>query len=118
MKTGLIVFGILFLVIGGLIYSLPTQDFAAETTTTGEGNTNTYTSTASVDVPKEWAYASAIIGMILLVMGLAIPGKNLKESYDLVEKKENVVIRNGKKQKVVKETREKHVGRKEPYHNV
>ncbi len=111
MKTSLLVFGILFLVIGGLIYSLPAQDFAAETTTTGEGNSNTYTSTASVHVPIQWAYAFGIVGLALLILGFATPGMKPREVSNVVEKKESVVIRNGKKQKVVKETKEKHVGR-------
>ena len=44
-----------------------------DTTTTGEGNTDVRTSSANIDIPVEWAYATAIIGLVLLVLGIVIP---------------------------------------------
>jgi TRAP-type C4-dicarboxylate transport system permease small subunit len=72
MKTGLIIFGVIFLVIGGLLYFVPMQTIQANTNTSGGGSTDTRTSSASVTVPAGWAYASATIGFILLIIGLVI----------------------------------------------
>lgn len=74
MRTSLVIFGVIFLVIGGLLYLVPMQQISANTTTLGNGGIDTRTSSASVTVPIEWAYASAIIGFILLMFGLVIPG--------------------------------------------
>ncbi len=78
MKAGLIVFGVIFLVIGGLLYYVPMQELKAGTTTAGDGSTDTRTSSASVIVPVGWAYASAIIGFLLLLFGLVIPGASAR----------------------------------------
>ncbi len=70
MKASLVIFGVIFLVIGGLLYFVPLQQINA--TAVGNGNANT--ASASVTVPTGWAYASAIIGFVLLILGLAVPG--------------------------------------------
>jgi hypothetical protein len=70
MKASLVIFGVIFLVIGGLLYFVPLQQINA--TAVGNGNSNT--ASASVTVPTGWAYASAIIGIVLLILGLAVPG--------------------------------------------
>ncbi|MFH2020268.1 MAG: hypothetical protein ABIJ34_02575 [archaeon] len=122
MRTGLIVFGVIFLVIGGLLYFVPMQEIKADTTTTGSGNTDTRTSSARITVPIGWAYASIITGLVLLIFGLIIPDpiarRNLKkdsnESYDkVVESKENIEIGDGNKRKIVRERTEKHTTRKD-----
>lgn len=74
MRASLIIFGIIFLVIGGLLYFVPLQEFKVNTTTVGNGSSDTRTSSAGVAVPVTWAFASAIIGFILLILGLAISG--------------------------------------------
>ena len=113
MRTGLIIFGIIFLVIGGLLYFIPMQNFSAQTTSGSDSRT----SSASVTVPVEWAYASGIIGFLLLVLGFAIPspsrrGNPKKDSYDrVVESKENIEIGDGNKRKIVRERSETHRGR-------
>jgi uncharacterized membrane protein len=73
MRTILVIFGVIFLVIGGLLYFVPMQNFKADTTTTEGGNVDVRTSSARVTIPVEWAYASAIIGFVLLILGLIIP---------------------------------------------
>lgn len=74
MRTSLIIFGVIFLVIGILLYVVPMQEIKADTTTLGNGDSDTRTSSARVTVPIEWAFASAIIGFVLLILGLVIPG--------------------------------------------
>jgi len=74
MRASLIIFGVIFLVIGGMFYFVPIQHIKADTITTGNGETDIRTSSANVTVPIEWTYASAIIGFVLLIFGLAIPG--------------------------------------------
>ncbi len=122
MRTSLIIFGIIFLVIGGLLYFVPMQDFKAATTTIGNGNTDVRTSSARVTVPVGWAYASLIIGFVLLIFGLAIPdpirrSDLRKDSYEtdetVVESKENIKVGDGNKRKIVREHTEKHTARKE-----
>jgi hypothetical protein len=114
MKASLIIFGVIFLVVGGLLYFVPMQQISAGTTTTGNGGVDTRTSSARVTVPIEWAYASAIIGAVLLVLGLAIPSSSRrnnskKDSYDtVVESKENIKVGKGNKRKIVRERTEKH----------
>lgn len=112
MRTSLIIFGVIFLVIGGLLYFVPVQQIKADTTTSGGGNVDTRTSSASITVPVGWAYASATIGFVLLIFGLAIPnprGKSKKDSYEkVVESKENIEIGDRKnKRKIVREQTEK-----------
>jgi len=74
MRASLIIFGVTFLVIGGLLYFMPMQEIKADTSTEGSGGADMRTSSASITVPVGWAYASAIIGFILLMFGLVIPG--------------------------------------------
>ncbi len=91
MRTGLIIFGVIFLVIGGLLYFVPIQELRADTTTAGAGNVDTRTSSASVTVPIEWAFASGLIGLILFILGLVIPSSKTK----IISKKDshdNVVM--------------------------
>lgn len=117
MKTSLIIFGVIFLVIGVVLYLVPMQQFGANTTTIGNGNTDTRTSSAGVTIPVEWAYASAIIGFILLVLGFVIPGSSRrsdskKDSYDnVVESKENIEVGDGNKRKIVRERTERHTSK-------
>jgi len=118
MRTSLIIFGVIFLVIGGLLYYIPRQQIRAYTTTTGNGDTDTRTSSASVTVPAGWAYASAIIGFVLLLLGLVIPGPSLsvptissdskKDSYEkVVKSREDVKDSDGNKRKMVSKRTEK-----------
>jgi len=70
MRTGMIIFGVIFLVIGGLLYFYPSQTVGAQTST-GIDVTN---SSATLNTPVVWSYALLIIGGILLLLGLVIPG--------------------------------------------
>ncbi len=119
MRTSLVIFGVIFLVIGVLLYLVPMQQIKADTTTTDGGNTDTRESSASVSVPVEWAYAAGIIGIVLLVIGLAVPSSSRrsdskKDSYDtIVESKENIEVGDGNKRKISRERTEKHNSRKD-----
>ena len=113
MRTSLVIFGVIFLAIGIMLYFVPLQNFQANTTTTGNGNVDNRTSSASITVPAIWAFTSGIIGFILLVLGLAIPNSNKKNnskdsSETIIESKENVDIGDGNKRKIVKERTEHH----------
>jgi hypothetical protein len=74
MRTSLIVFGVIFLVIGGFLYLMPSQTAQATTTTVGENSSDTRTSYATVSVPLPVTYALLVIGLILAVLGFALPG--------------------------------------------
>ena len=119
MRTGLIVFGVIFLVIGALLYFVPMQEFKANTTTTGDGNVDNRTSSANITIPIVYAYASTIIGLILLLFGFVIPSQNKiidskKGSYDtVVESKENIEVGEGNKRKIVRERTEQHKSRRD-----
>jgi len=120
MRTGLMIFGIVFLVLGGLMYFVPGQSVAAQTTIAADGGIDTKTSTASVIIPTQWAYATAIIGAILLLLGFVIPGPRIvikdesdKESYKTIETKEDIEIGNGNKRRIVRERVEKHSGKRD-----
>jgi hypothetical protein len=76
MRTSLIVFGVIFLVLGGFFYFVPILNLSADTSTASGGSTDVRTSSASVTIPVGWAYASAIIGFVLFVIGLAVPGRS------------------------------------------
>ncbi|MCR4327098.1 MAG: hypothetical protein NUV46_00780 [Nanoarchaeota archaeon] len=74
MKTNLIVFGVIFLVLGVLFYLIPLQEISADTTTNSGGDVDVRTSSAGVNIPVGWAYASVVIGVILTIFGLVLPG--------------------------------------------
>ncbi len=117
MKTGLIIFGVIFLVLGAVLYFVPMQEFKANTTTTGGGEVDNRTSSANVTIPIVYAYASAIIGLILLVFGFLIPSSNRiknskKDSYETtVESKEDIEVGDGNKRKIIRERTERHNSR-------
>ncbi|MDP3917042.1 MAG: hypothetical protein Q8Q42_02025 [Nanoarchaeota archaeon] len=108
MRTSLIIFGVIFLVIGAFLYIVPTQEFKANTTTTEGGNVDNRKSYANITIPVGYAYASGTIGFILLILGSAIPSPNRrsnskKDSYNkVVESRENMVVRNGNKRKIIR----------------
>jgi uncharacterized membrane protein len=124
MRTSLIIFGVIFLVVGGLLYFMPMQVLSADTTTVANGNTDLRTSSARVTVPVEWALTSAIIGFVLLVLGLAVPGpatrrdsrinSNDTDSYDnVIKSKEKIKVGDGNKRRIVRERIETHTSRKD-----
>ena len=117
MRTGLIIFGVIFLVIGVLLYFVPVQEIKADTTTVGADDLDARTSTASVTVPRGWAIAAGTIGLVLLILGLVIPHpsmkNNSKEAYTkVVESKEDIEVGDGNKRKIIKERTEKYKGGK------
>ncbi len=69
MRTGLIALGVIFLVIGIVLYIYPSQTFSTQTTT---GQSGPVSSSAMFQVPVEWAYAFAAIGVVFLFFGLVI----------------------------------------------
>jgi|SRR3989344_9135260 len=112
MRTSLIIFGVIFLVIGGLLYFVPMQEVKADTTTVGDGGVDTRTSSARITVPVQWAYSSVIIGFILLIFGMVIPTRgrsdSKRDSYDtVVESKENIEVGRGNKRKIIRERTER-----------
>jgi len=126
MRTSLIVFGVIFLVIGVLLYLVPMQQVSANTSTTGNGITDTRTSSARVTVPVEWAFASAVIGFLLMIFGLVIPNivvprpiirsrsDSKNDSYEkTVESKEDIEVGDGNKRKIIRERTEKRITRKD-----
>jgi len=119
MRTSLIIFGVIFLVIGGLLYFLPMQELKADTTTIDGENIDTRTSSARVTVPIEWSAASVIIGFLLLIFGLVIPDTTIrtdskKDTYEkVVESKEDIEVGDGNKRKITRERTERHTSRKD-----
>lgn len=69
MRTGLIILGVIFLVVGGILYFYPSQTFSAQTTT---GQSNPVNSSARLQIPVEWSFALSIIGVAFLIFGLVI----------------------------------------------
>jgi len=122
MRTSLIIFGVIFLVVGGLLYFMPMQVLRADTTTVGNGNVDSRTSSARVTIPVEWAIASVVIGSVLFVLGLfpsPVTRRDLrknhrdKDSYDkVIESKENTEVGDGNRHKIVREHIETHTSRK------
>jgi len=111
----MIIFGIIFLVIGISLYLVPLQVLNARTTTSGSGSTDVRTSSAAVTIPIGWSIAAAIIGFALIILGLAISDPVIirntasarKDSYEKVETKA-VEDRDGIRHKVVRESTEYH----------
>ncbi len=116
MNTTLIVLGVVFLVIGGLLYFVPLQSIGAQTTTSQEGDTSTQRAFASVIIPPSWSMAIAVIGTLLLVIGLVIPAfasirreRVVETPYSVIETKKDVQFGGGKKRRVMRERSERHV---------
>jgi hypothetical protein len=70
MRITLIIFGVIFLVLGGFLFFVPVQQVNVDTTS----GSDIRTSSASITVAVGWAYASAIVGFVLLILGLLVPG--------------------------------------------
>jgi hypothetical protein len=66
MRSGLVIFGVIFLVIGVFLFLVPVQRVNADV--------NNQAASASVTVPVAWAYSIGTIGLILLIIGLAAGG--------------------------------------------
>ena len=117
MRTGLIIFGIIFLILGGLLYLMPMQKISADTTTSNGENVDERTSSARLTVPVEWAYSTGIIGGVLLILGFMIPNPqkdhSRKDSYNkVVETKEHTKVgNNGHERKITQEKTESHKSR-------
>ena len=105
MRTGLIAFAVIVLVLGGLLYFVPTQTAQATTTTIGE-TTDTRTSFATVTVPIVWTYTVLIAGLILLVLGFALPGPRVEvkrtSGHSSMRMKEQIEDDDGHKRTVVR----------------
>lgn len=80
MRMSLIVFGVIFLAIGGLLYLYPSPTIGAQTSTVGTDGTDLRDSSATLSIPIEWSIALLTIGGILFFLGLVIPGpvKNIQ----------------------------------------
>ncbi len=74
MRTGMIIFGVILLILGAVFYFVPTQSASAVTTTVNDGGVNTSSSSAAVSIPWALTLATSLIGAVLLILGLAFPG--------------------------------------------
>src|SRR3989344_1441694 len=110
MRTGLIVFGVIFLVLGALLYFVPTPSAGA--TVVLEQSARTWY--ASLAVPISITYAILAIGVILFILGLVLPGEvvvkteKAAETPHIVKTKERIEG-TGKNKKIVRETKEEYV---------
>lgn len=73
MRTPLIVWGIILLVIGSVLYYNPTQTIGAQTGTAGTQGSDVRDSYATFNAPLEWSLALMVSGGLLLFFGLVIP---------------------------------------------
>ena len=73
MRIGLLAFGVVLLVIGGIFYLMPTQSASATTTSATNSGSNTRVSSASISIPLPVTLAVLIIGFVFLVLGAALP---------------------------------------------
>ncbi len=73
MRTGLLAFGVIFLVFGAVLYFLPSPTAAATTTNVGTDGASTKTSYASVSMSWQLTLALALVGVILIVLGATLP---------------------------------------------
>jgi uncharacterized membrane protein len=78
MRISFIFLGVLFIVLGMLLYLVPTQSAA---TTIDNPYTGQKTFYASLSLPWQWGMALGIFGFILLVLGLALPDVIRVEKY-------------------------------------
>lgn len=74
MRFGLVVLGIIFLVLGGVLNFYPSQTFSAQTNVAAPGESNVVNSSAMLNIPVEWSYALLIMGALFLLIGLVMPG--------------------------------------------
>ncbi|HLG24102.1 MAG TPA: hypothetical protein VI564_04195 [Candidatus Nanoarchaeia archaeon] len=72
MRTGLLSLGVVLLVLGAVFYYFPIASASASGSQLEAGKTRTVIGYASL--PMQVSIASMIIGAILIVLGLALPG--------------------------------------------
>lgn len=109
MKTSLILFGVIFLVIGGVFYFMPSQTAQATTTTVGP-TTDTRTSYATIQIPPSVTYATLLIGLALLALGFILPGPAVRpqvevrrtSTHSAMKMKEQTVDDDGNKRTVIR----------------
>lgn len=111
MKTGLIVFGVIFLVLGAVLYFIPTQTAGASTTTITEQGRDTARSYASVQVPWALSVAMIIIGFLLLVLGIiprdkVIVKEQVSTPSTVKEREEKTEINGNVKKRTIREREE------------
>ncbi|MBI2657610.1 hypothetical protein HYX08_02850 [Candidatus Woesearchaeota archaeon] len=72
MRTGLVGFGVVLLVLGAVFFYMPIATTATAATTTEEGTT-TKSVQAAAAIPPQLSIASMIAGVLLIMLGLVIP---------------------------------------------
>ncbi|MBI2663596.1 hypothetical protein HYX15_03655 [Candidatus Woesearchaeota archaeon] len=115
MRTGLIIFGVVFLVFGVILYLMPTQTAEATKTTVGDGGRDTFVSYGSIEIPWPISLGLAIAGLILLIFGLIIPDSHRnygshniddnEEYSEVIETRKSVESDGGRKRREIRETR-------------
>jgi len=74
MRTGLVVFGVVFVVLSGVLYLLSSQTFSATTMTSTPTDSDVRVSSASVNIPWEITAGIFLVGIVMTVFGLIMPG--------------------------------------------
>ena len=108
MKPILVILGLIFLVMGVVVYRMPIQTAGVTTTVSGESGTDTQTAYSSLTLPFQVVIGSIIIGAVLFILGLIFPDKIAPKVEEgvYVETKEHV-DNDGKH--LIRERRERHV---------
>ena len=75
MRTGLMAFGIILIVIGAVFYLVPTPTGSATATTITDGDATVKSSYAAVHIPTPLSIAVLLIGFILFVTGAVLPSR-------------------------------------------
>src|SRR3989338_2773521 len=114
MRTGLLVLGVIFLVLGGVLYFIPELTAGATTAVVDAEGADTRTAYASVLVSWPIILATLLIGLVLFLLGLALPGDTRRderhrtdeEGSHTVQTRERIVDDDGRR--VTRERREHH----------
>ena len=122
MRIGLIVAGIILLIIGSLLYYVPTDTGSVTKTTVQAGDVTTRTVYGTLLVPAVVSLAIALIGFALLVLGFAISAPYIEvrgaeasqvvESDDVEDSEESTEpmrMHEESKHRIIRHHHEKHV---------
>ncbi len=109
MKPGLLVIGIIVMVIGAVLYFLPSQAASGTATTFTNGVRTSSTAITNVVIPSALALGALALGFLLFALGILLPGTSVRiiesEPREEIISQKRVDIDDDGSRKIIRERR-------------